>query len=222
MSKIENSDSSLVRPKYFSLLESFVQEGISVQYGKDKDRRLFKLNLEDKSTLNQKIQQMLRVNYEQIATKIEQTYKGRDFEFFIAELLRVQGFQVQVSAIGPDGGVDILASSQRLGANKVKMCVQVKSSVNPIDYRILTQFAGVIHKFNATCGMLVCWGGFSQQIKDEQALLFFKIKLWSKEDVVRNFLMYYPLLDKKYREAIPLRKVWSVDMEKFNHNSSKS
>lgn len=143
-----------------------------------------------------------------IEERMSKAFKGRDLEILVAELLKVQGFAVQVSPVGPDGGVDVLASSQSIGLGGLKICVQVKSSVNPIGQDVFLQLKGVMHKFNADYALLVAWGGFNVTVENMRAQNFFSVRLWDKHDIIRYFLQSYEQLPPEIQSKVPLRRIY--------------
>ena len=125
-------------------------------------------------------------------------------------ILRAKGFTTYVSPVGPDKGVDILASAGTLGFGSPKICVQVKSTDAPVDRIVLDQLGGVMKNFGAEYGLLVSWSGFKSSVINETAKQFFEIRLWTHKEIIEEFLRYYDQMDDEIKELIPLKKIWVV------------
>lgn len=158
--------------------------------------------------LKRDIETVVKLNQEKLFEMIESKFKGRDFEKLVADILSAQGFHVKLSPQGPDGGVDLVAVTQDEDYQELRLCVQVKSSINNTMLNVLTQLSGVMHKFKADYGLLVAWGGFEQRAYLEKNRTFFQIKMWDKHDIVKNFVECYSRLPLRYQHSMPLRKVW--------------
>lgn len=106
--------------------------------------------------------------------------------------------------------MDILAWSRPLGFGSRRLVVQVKSQDTKLDVRPLRELAGVMARFGAEQGLLVCWGGFNAAVRAEAAGDYFRIRLWDAGDVVSAIQEHYPALPHEIRAEIPLRQVWTL------------
>lgn len=148
---------------------------------------------------------------DQITNMIIQKAKGHDLARIVGAILRAKGFTTYVSPVGPDKGVDILASSGTLGFGSPRICVQVKSTDEPIGRSVLDQLRGVMTTFKADYGLLVSWSGFKSSITNEMANQFFDVRLWSHNEIVEEFLNHYDQLGSEIQEWIPLKKIWVIN-----------
>jgi restriction system protein len=148
---------------------------------------------------------------QEIADRLIAKYKGHGLAEVIAAILEAKGYTALVSPPGPDSGVDILASQGSLGFDPPRICVQVKSGDNPLERTTLDQLIGAMSNHKADYGMLVSWGGFKSTIQREEASQFFKVRLWTHKEIVREFLHHYENLPEDIREAIPLKRIWIID-----------
>lgn len=148
---------------------------------------------------------------ENISNYIIKNFKGHGLSHIIAAILRAKGFEVLESKAGPDHGVDILASYGNLGFDSPKICVQVKSAADAIERTVLDQLIGTMSNIGAEYGLLVSWGGFKQSIVRETAMQFFKVRLWSASDVIKELLLNYDKLDNEIKKKIPLKRIWILD-----------
>lgn len=145
-----------------------------------------------------------------IANLLIQKTKGHGLAKIVDAILRAKGFTTYVSPVGPDKGVDILASAGTLGFGSPKICVQVKSTDAPVDRTVLDQLGGVMKNFNAEYGLLVSWSGFKGSVISETAKQFFEIRLWTHKEVIEEFLRHYDQMDDDIKELVPLKRIWVV------------
>jgi restriction system protein len=144
----------------------------------------------------------------QLRDHISQKFKGHELAWLIAGILEAQGFKVAVSPPGPDGGVDITASSGSLGLSEPRMCVQVKSQESPVDVRVYRELRDKTNKMKATHGLLVSWGGFKNSVSQEAKDDVFSIQLWGSKEVIEELLQNYQNLPPEIKSAIPLKQIW--------------
>lgn len=144
----------------------------------------------------------------QLRDYISQKFKGHELAWLIAGILEAQGFKTAVSSPGPDGGVDITASSGSLGLLEPRICVQVKSQESPIDVRVYRELRDKTNKMGATHGLLVSWGGFKNSINQEAKDDVFFIQLWGSSEVIEELLRNYPKLRPEIKSIIPLKQIW--------------
>ena len=148
---------------------------------------------------------------QEIADQIIRKYKGHGLAKIIAAILEAKGFTTYVSPAGPDRGVDILASQGSLGFDPPRICVQVKSSSDPVDRQTHDQLVGAMSNHKADYGLLVSWGGFKNSITSDTASHFFKVRLWTHKEIVQEFLRHYKDLPEDIQEIIPLKQIWIID-----------
>lgn len=147
-----------------------------------------------------------------ISDFIIQNFKGDGLAHIVAAILRAKGFVTYVSPKGPDHGVDILASAGSLGFSSPKICVQVKSTNDAIDRIVLDQLIGTMANVGAEYGLLVSWSGFRSSVERERAMQFFKVRLWSKREIIEELLACYSSLDDEIKQKIPLKRIWTLDI----------
>lgn len=150
---------------------------------------------------------------DQIVKYIEQNFSGHALAELIEAILQAQGYFTKRSDPGPDGGVDILAGSGPMGFKSPKLCVQVKSGLFQADVVVLRNLQGVMNNFEATQGLLVCWGGFKRSVTQEARRKFFTIRLWDSGDILNNIFKYYDKLSDTMQAALPLKRLWALAVE---------
>lgn len=150
---------------------------------------------------------------DQIRAYIGQKFKGHDFSNLVAALLSAQGYKTLAVPPGPDGGMDILAGSGPMGFDPPKICVQVKSSEEPVDVKVLRELQGVLKNFGAEHGLLVSWGGFKASVMTEARRIFFNLRLWDADDILNVLFETYERLPKELQASIPLQRMWTLVLE---------
>ena len=99
---------------------------------------------------------------DQIINYIGRKFRGHDLAHLVGAILTAEGYQVEVSKPGADGGVDIIAGTGPMGFASPRIAVQVKSGDTPADVSILRELQGVMPRFGAERGLVVSWSGFSR------------------------------------------------------------
>jgi len=170
------------------------QQGGSTEEGKEGDEQV-EANLEE-------------IALNQIQRYISQRFKGHRLTDLVAAVLTAQGFKVRVAPEGPDGGVDILAGAGELGFDPPRIAVQVKSSDAPADIKAVRELQGAMKNFQASQGLFVSWGGFKTSVSQEAARLYFEIRLWGPDDLLREVFRLYDRLPEELQAELPLKRIW--------------
>jgi restriction system protein len=147
---------------------------------------------------------------DEIHKLIQQRFKGHDLETLIDAVLEAQGYTTYRSPIGADKGIDILGARGPLGFEVPRLAVQIKSETAPIGRQVLDQLIGAMQNVNADYGLLVSWSGFKDTVAREIPAQFFRVRLWTAEDVIRELLGVYEQLPESIRAEIPLKRIWVV------------
>jgi restriction system protein len=151
-----------------------------------------------------------RVAQDEILQRIGARFRGHALERLVEAVFAAQGFTTQLAPEGADGGVDIVGGKGPLGLEAPRICVQVKSSDDPIDVGVLRQMQGVLSTFGAELGLIVSWGGFRRSVLQESRRHFFKIRLWDAGDLINAVLENYERLPEDIRKDLPLKRVWTL------------
>ncbi|MBP0579583.1 restriction endonuclease [Labrys sp. LIt4] len=147
---------------------------------------------------------------DQIRNFIARRFKGHALSKLVAAILTAEGYHVQISPEGPDGGVDIIAGKGALGFDAPRLAVQVKSSESPIDVKILRELQGSMKSFGADQGLIVTWGGYGRAVAKEASRLFFQIRLWDSGDLVRMIQTHYDAISDDIQADLPLQRIWTL------------
>lgn len=147
---------------------------------------------------------------DQIAQLIQAKFKGHGLTRLVEAILQAQGYTTYRSPEGADGGADILAGAGPMGFGSPRICVEVKSESTPIDRPTVDKLMGAVTKFGADEGLFVAWGGFKNNVQKELAPSFFRVRLWTQNELLENLLLHYADLDAEIRAEIPLKRIWAV------------
>lgn len=145
----------------------------------------------------------------QLRDFISRRFKGHELARLVAGILEAQGLKIHtISPPGPDGAVDITASSGSLGLLEPKMCVQVKSQDSPLGVTAYRELRDKTNRIHATHGLLVSWGGFKKSLINEAKDDVFKIMRWASSELIEELLRNYQNLPSEIKSAIPLKRIW--------------
>lgn len=150
---------------------------------------------------------------DQISKRIASEFAGHDFTRLIAAILAAQGYRTRVSPPGADSGVDIVAGSGPLGLESPRIVCQVKSGSFTVDQPTLQALIGSIQDTQADHGLIVSWAGYTSAVTRRLNELFFRVRLWGREEVIDNLLATYDRLPEDIRTALPLRRTWTLVLE---------
>lgn len=145
---------------------------------------------------------------DQIVNHIRHKFVGHDLARLVAAILTAEGYQVQVSKPGADGGVDIIAGGGLMGFAAPRIAVQVKSGDTPADVSVLRELQGVMPRFGADHGLVVSWSGFKDSVLKEARQIFFEVRLWDSNDIVSELQKNYERLPEDIQAELPLKRIW--------------
>ncbi|HJP64179.1 MAG TPA: restriction endonuclease [Mucilaginibacter sp.] len=118
-----------------------------------------------------------------------------------------------ISPKGKDGGIDIIAYNDPLGTKPPRMIVQVKHRPNtPVPSEDIQKLAGTM-KRETDVGIFVTSGVFSKPAKNEARNLNKHIELVDFNKFMELWAEYYSKIEDKYRNILPLRPVYFLDVK---------
>jgi len=95
-----------------------------------------------------------------------------------------------------------------MGFDHPRLVVQVKSGDTPVDVKVVRELQGVIKNFGADHGLIVAWGGYKSSVPKEAARLFFDLRLWDADDLVKAVLSIYERFPEALQAELPLKRIW--------------
>lgn len=130
-----------------------------------------------------------------------------EMEELVAGLLRAMGYRTRVSPIGPDRGVDIMASPDGFGFESPRIMVEVKHRPNTaMGSQQLRAFLGGRH--DGDKGLYVSTGGFTKDARYEAERAKIPLKLMDLGELVEALMEHYDNADAKTRTLLPLSKLY--------------
>ena len=150
------------------------------------------------------------VAYDQVIEHIRLRFPGHKLEGLVETILQAEGYTTQLSPLGPDAGVDILAGRGPLAFEGPRICVQVKATAKATDVNVLRSLQGTMGAFQADQGLLVSWSGFTGALQREARQSFFTVRLWNANELVDAVFRNYSRLPEQIRAEIPLRRIWTL------------
>jgi restriction system protein len=134
-----------------------------------------------------------------------------DFQDLVATLLRAMDYHVNyVSPPGPDGGLDIVAHTDPLGAMGPRIKVQVKRKVDKTDVDGLRAFMSLLGTQDV--GLFVTTGGFTAGAEREaRSQESRRITLIDVDRLFELWVEHYDQIPEEERALLPLRRVYFLD-----------
>lgn len=137
-----------------------------------------------------------------VLKELSRQLKGYDLEEFVANLLTAMGYRTTLSPHGGDRGVDITAYKDELPP---RIIVQVKSQDGDIKETTIQSLKGAMRE--GDYGLFVTLSNYTKN-----ALKYLEstpiIRGINGTELVDLVLKYYDALDEKYRDLIPLQRVY--------------
>jgi restriction system protein len=183
--------------KLLETLNQSAEKQESLSQNEEVDAEPSELNIEEMATDN-------------IRKFIIRNFRGHELTRLVGAILQAQGYTINISPPGADGGVDIIAGKGLLGFDHPRLVVQVKSSDNPVDVKIVRELQGVMKNFQADHGLLVSWGGFTGAVPKETATKFFEIRLWNSDDLIQMIQTHYDAISEDMKADLPMKRIWML------------
>jgi restriction system protein len=86
-----------------------------------------------------------------------------------------------------------------MGFEKPQIYVEMKSGSEPMDRPTVDKLIGAGQKFGAETCLFVSWGGFKPNDQKELARVFFRVRLWSRKDLLEKLYANYERLPEEIR-----------------------
>ena len=142
-----------------------------------------------------------------ILKELSKNLKGYDLEDFVANLLKAMGYRAEVSQRGGDSGIDITAYKDELPP---RILVQVKSSDSDIRESTIQSLKGAMRE--GDYGLFITLANYTKNAQN-----YLKntpiIRGINGTELVELILKYYDGLSDKYKQMIPLQKVYVPNLK---------
>ena len=147
---------------------------------------------------------------DQIRQLIAQKFAGHALANLVGEIMKAEGYTVQISPAGADGGVDVLAGSGPSGFEEPTIAVQVKSGNIVVDAPTLRDLKGTMQDFGASRGLVVSWSGFTSQAQKDVRKSFLTIHTWNSDDIIDHITANWEKLPEEIRSTLRLKQIWTT------------
>jgi len=130
-----------------------------------------------------------------------------DFQDLVADLLRAMTYHISwISPPGKDGGLDIVAWPDALGARLPRVKVQVKRQQSSVSVDGLRSFMALLGDDDV--GLFVCTGGFTKDAEIEaRTQAKRRVTLIGLEKLFDLWVEHYDRLTDQARRRLPLRPI---------------
>ena len=130
-----------------------------------------------------------------------------DFQFMVAALLRAMGYHTPfVAPKGKDGGVDVLAYVDPLGAQIPRIKVQVKHYPDtPIGAPDIRGLVGILS--DGDIGLFVTSGTFSSAAKQAASIGKSYLRLIDGDEFIDMWQQFYDKMSDEDKNMLPLKRI---------------
>jgi restriction system protein len=134
------------------------------------------------------------------------------FQKLIGALLEGMNYYVSwIAPPGKDGGMDIIAFQDPLGATGRRIKVQVKRRADKVGAESLRSFLGVLS--DDDIGLYICTGGFSSDAeRTARESESKRITLLDAKRIYELWTEYYDKMPQEDRELMPIRAIYHLDL----------
>lgn len=131
-----------------------------------------------------------------------------EFQDLVAALFRGLGYHVPfVAPKGKDGGIDIIAHSDPLGAIGASIKIQVKHTPDStVSVGVIRQLASLLHG-DSDCGVIVTSGGFSADAERFAREDHRRLRLINGDELIDLWAATYQKLNEADQQRLPLVSV---------------
>lgn len=139
-----------------------------------------------------------------------------EFQNMIAALLRGMGyFTPYIADKGKDGGVDVVAYEDTLGASGAHIKVQVKHMPDAsISVDIVRALISKLTKVN-DIGIVATSGRFTNESKKEARDHQKHIRLLDMEDIIDLWLQFYPRMSAEDKDELPITPIYHLNTDRL-------
>lgn len=130
-------------------------------------------------------------------------FDGYEFEDVVKDVLHAMGFTVRGHGRGRDGGVDLVATPDKLGFERPRIKVQAKRQRAAMGRPEVQQLAGTLR--DGEKGLFVSLGGFATGTQSESSQ---SMTLMDGYQFVDLLLDHYEDLSPETRTRVPLKRLY--------------
>lgn len=131
----------------------------------------------------------------------------REMEHLVAAVLRAMGYRARVTPVGPDRGVDVMASPDGLGLESPRIKAEVKHrSTTSIGSGDIRSFIAGLREGDR--GVYVSTGGFTKDARYEAERSMNPVTLVNLDDLATLVVSHYESFDVDGRTLLPLVRIY--------------
>ena len=188
----------------FFSLKNYADEYLSAL---QKTGKKIEIVSDDAEVVEKTAEDIIESTKDYILKELSKNLKGYDLENFVADLLQSMGYRTIVSAHGGDSGIDITAYKNELPP---RILVQVKSGDSDIKESTIQSLKGAMRE--GDYGLFITLANYT---KNAQSYLKNTpiIRGINGTELVELILKYYDGLSDKYKQLIPLQKVYIPNLK---------
>jgi len=168
-------------------------------------------NIEDEITPEETYSLLLESIHNRASEELEEFIKNKnpyEFQDIVAALLRGMGYHVPfVAPRGKDGGIDVIAYQDPLGAKKPRIVVQVKHRENSATVQEIRQLSGILQR-DGDIGLFISSGGFTRDSESTARSSHIHIELIDLDKFIDLWKQYYKKMSDEDKKLIPLTSIY--------------
>ena len=170
------------------------------------------LEINESEKLGLKIEDIEQTSYE-VFKEYLSTKNGYEFQDISAALLRGMGyFTPYVAAPGKDGGIDVIAYRDPLGAVQPRIKVQIKHRQNSASVDEIRQLMGLLQK-DGDVGIFISSGGFTPDALKQARNSIAHIELIDFERFISLWQQFYEKMSDDDKVYMPLKTIKVLAIE---------
>ena len=172
-----------------------------------KSGKKMEIATDDAEVVEKTAEDIIDATKDYILKELSKNLKGYDLENFVANLLEAMGYRAKVSSHGGDSGIDITAYKDELPP---RILVQVKSGDSDIKESTIQSLKGAMRE--GDYGLFITLTRYTKNAQKylDNTLI---IRGIDGDGLVELILKYYDGLSDKYKQLIPLQKVYIPNLK---------
>ena len=186
------------------LIKNYADEYLSAL---EKNETKVEIVADDAEVVEKTTEDIIESTKDYILKELNKNLKGYDLEGFVADLLRSMGYRATVSPHGGDSGIDITAYKDELPP---RILVQVKSGADDIKETTIQSLKGAMRE--GDYGLFITLANYTKNAQNYLRNTPI-IRGINVTELVELILKYYDGLSDKYRQMIPLQKVYIPNLK---------
>lgn len=186
------------------LIKNYADEYLSAL---EKNETKVEIVADDAEVVEKTTEDIIESTKDYILKELNKNLKGYDLEGFVADLLRSMGYRATVSPHGGDSGIDITAYKDELPP---RILVQVKSGADDIKETTIQSLKGAMRE--GDYGLFITLANYTKNAQNYLRNTPI-IRGINGTELVELILKYYDGLSDKYRQMIPLQKVYIPNLK---------